>query len=185
MNLKSINPIEFRFYMTIFFTADQHFGHKNIIKFNNRPFSTIEEMDAELINRWNFVVKKKDIVYVLGDFAFQKPEEYLSKLNGNIIRIKGSHDHDIKEPYLIRLKPEGLLDEYGNQRIIILCHYSMRTWECSHYASWGLYGHSHNNLPPYGLSFDCGVDAWNYYPISLNQVAEKMATLKPIIDYRK
>jgi calcineurin-like phosphoesterase family protein len=171
--------------MTIFFTADQHFGHKNIIKLSNRPFSTIEEMDAELIERWNTVVNKSDTVYILGDFAFKTPEVYLAKLNGNHIRVKGSHDHDIREPYLIRLKPQGLLDEYGNQRIIVLCHYSMRTWEKSHYASFCLFGHSHGNLPSYGLSFDVGVDCWNYYPISLDEVEKQMSKLKPIVDYRK
>ena len=80
--------------------------------------------------------------------------------------------------------PENLFDEYRNPISITLCHYAMRSWERSHYATWHLYGHHHGKLPPYGLSFDVGVDCWNFYPVSLDQVKEKMATLKPIVDFR-
>ena len=51
----------------IFFTSDLHFGHENVLRFDNRPFQTIEEMDEELIRRWNAKVGKGDLVYVLGD----------------------------------------------------------------------------------------------------------------------
>lgn len=51
----------------VFFTSDLHFGHANVIRFDNRPFATVEEMDAELIRRWNDKVAKGDLVYVLGD----------------------------------------------------------------------------------------------------------------------
>jgi calcineurin-like phosphoesterase family protein len=170
--------------MTIYFTSDLHLGHKNVIRYSNRPFGSVEEMDEELIRRFNSIVKKNDTVYDLGDTYFKSPKLYEGRLNRKIIRIKGSHDHDIKEPRMLVIKPQGLLDEYGNQIVITLCHYSMRSWEMSHYASWHLYGHHHGTLEPYGLSFDVGVDCWNYYPISLEQVAEKMATLKPIVDFR-
>jgi calcineurin-like phosphoesterase family protein len=170
--------------MTIYFTSDLHLGHSNVIKYSNRPFASVEEMDEELIRCFNSVVKKGDMVYDLGDTYFKSPKLYEGRLNGTIIRIKGSHDHDIKEPRLLVIKPQGIVDEYGNQIVITLCHYSMRSWEMSHYASWHLYGHHHGTLEPYGLSFDVGVDCWNYYPISLKQVAEKMATLKPIVDFR-
>lgn len=170
--------------MTIYFTADMHLGHKNIIRFSNRPFKSIDEMDGKLINYFNSKVKPEDIVYDLGDFSFVNPNKYLNRLNGNIIRIKGSHDHDIKEPRMLVIKPDGLLDEYGNQISITLCHYAMRSWELSHYASWHLYGHHHGMLVPYGLSFDVGVDCWNFYPLSLEEVKKKMATLKPIVDFR-
>jgi calcineurin-like phosphoesterase family protein len=168
----------------IYFTADQHFGHKNIIKYANRPFISTDEMDEELIRRFNYKVKPEDIVYILGDFAFKQPEKYLERLNGHIFRIKGSHDSDMKQPYMLVIKPANLVDEYNNQRYIILCHYAMRVWETSHYGSFHLFGHSHGSLPPYGLSFDIGVDCWNYYPVSLEEVCEKMATLKPLVDFR-
>lgn len=170
----------------IYFTADTHFSHANILKYSNRPFRNVNEMDEAILFNINELVKEADTLYILGDFAFGSTNLYLNRINcKNIIRIKGSHDRDISQPYMLVIEPEGLLDEYGNQRSISLCHYAMRTWDKSHYASWHLYGHSHCNLEPYGLSFDVGVDCWDYKPISLLQVAEKMRTLKPIVDYRK
>jgi calcineurin-like phosphoesterase family protein len=171
--------------MTLYFTADMHLSHKKISSLSNRPFGSIEEMDEELIKRFNSRVSPGDTVYDLGDFCFTNPKKFAGRLNGNIIRIKGSHDHDIKEPFMLVIKPAGLLDEYGEQISITLCHYAMRSWEKSHYANWHLYGHHHGLLPPYGLSFDVGVDCWNYYPVSLEEVKQKMATLKPILDFRK
>ena len=52
----------------VFFTSDLHLGHANVITYDNRPFSSVEEMDEELIRRWNAKVGKGDVVYVLGDF---------------------------------------------------------------------------------------------------------------------
>lgn len=174
----------------IWFTADTHFGHSNIIKYSNRPFENIEDMDETLINNWNKVVTKNDVVYHLGDFCFRDFKKYFSRLNGkNIFIIKGSHDKGISQYIdstdLITIKPDKLLDEYGNNISITLCHYSMRSWYLSHYASWHLFGHHHGNLEPLGLSFDVGVDCWDYFPISLEEVKYKMSTLKPIIDFRK
>lgn len=171
--------------MTIFFTSDLHLGHKKVISLSNRPFASVEEMDEELITRFNSRVGPHDTVYDLGDTYFKNPKNYAGRLNGNIIRIKGSHDHDIKEPYMLVITPNNLVDEYGEKISITLCHYAMRSWEKSHYASWHLYGHHHGLLESYGLSFDIGVDCWNYYPLSLEEVKEKMSTLKPIVDFRK
>ena len=54
----------------IFFTSDTHFWHVNIIKYCNRPFETIEEMNETIIEKWNSKISKDDIVFNLGDFAF-------------------------------------------------------------------------------------------------------------------
>lgn len=58
--------------MKVFFTGDLHFGHENVLKFDNRPFTTVEEMDAELIRRWNNKVSNEDLVYVLGDMIWRQ-----------------------------------------------------------------------------------------------------------------
>ena len=80
----------------IFFTGDLHFGHANVIAFDNRPFKTVEEMDAELIRRWNNKVGKGDLTYVLGDMIWKARNddapELIKSLNGQIILIKGNHD---------------------------------------------------------------------------------------------
>lgn len=173
--------------MTIFFTSDLHLGHKNIIKYSNRPFSSIDEMDSTIINNYNSVVKQGDTVYDLGDFSFRNPKYYLDRFVVQPIRIKGSHDHDLKDnaPRMLVLQLKDLVvlsEQLVYAMSITLCHYAMRSWEQSHYGTWHLFGHHHGMLPPYGLSFDVGVDCWEFFPVSLDQVKEKMATLKPIVN---
>ena len=57
-----------------FYIADMHFGHKNIIRYDNRPFGSVEEMDKALIQLWNETVGSDDIVYILGDFSWYKED---------------------------------------------------------------------------------------------------------------
>lgn len=77
----------------IFFTSDHHFGHTNIIKFCNRPFNSVDEMDNELIKKWNEKISKEDEVYHLGDFALSSNErfkEIADQLNGTSSFINGN-----------------------------------------------------------------------------------------------
>ena len=71
----------------IYFTSDLHFGHENVIRFDNRPFETVDEMDAELIRRWNAKVDRGDLVYVLGDMIW-----------------KTKNDEDICQSFAVQLK---------------------------------------------------------------------------------
>jgi calcineurin-like phosphoesterase family protein len=180
----------------VWFTADQHFGHANIIKYCGRPFKTLEEMDAGMAGLWNGVVGIDDIVYHLGDFALgdvHRAAHYFSQLNGQIKVVPGSHDgrwlsgfsadvtgragHPVEIlPPLVSLE----LPELGGgnwPQVVVLCHYAMRVWDRSHYGAWHLYGHSHGNLPGLGKSFDVGVDCTDFTPLSLERVAEKMRAL--------
>jgi calcineurin-like phosphoesterase family protein len=179
--------------MTLFFTADTHFGHTNIIKYCNRPFETIEEMNYELIKRWNSKVTSGDTVFHLGDFCFGSNncdfDKYFSQLNGNIVWIKGNHD-DLawNNRQKFQTFSSGYYEVKINKQAIILCHYAMRVWNKFHFGSWHLFGHSHGTLPDdlNSLSFDCGVDTNNFYPYSLEDVKEKMnnKTFVPIIKER-
>jgi calcineurin-like phosphoesterase family protein len=74
----------------IFVTADLHLNHCNIIKYCNRPFKTVEEMNKTLINNWNSKVTKEDVVFHLGDFCFGPYKEFERKLNGKIVYITKS-----------------------------------------------------------------------------------------------
>ena len=58
--------------MDIWFTSDSHFGHRNIITYSSRPFSSVEEMDETLIQNWNSVVKPNDLIFNLGDVFFSQ-----------------------------------------------------------------------------------------------------------------
>lgn len=89
--------------INVFFIADLHFGHKNIIGFNRPQFKDVFEMNDTLVENWNKVVKPKDVVYVLGDVAFGKYNlHYMCQLNGRKHLVLGNHDvYAIKEytPY--------------------------------------------------------------------------------------
>lgn len=173
--------------MTTFFTSDTHFGHANIIEYCNRPFYDVEEMDTEMIERWNSVVSMDDTVYHLGDFTLDNEHRffrYANSLNGNINIIPGSHDHSWIDKFQFgfrfqRLPPLVSIEfpEIRNgtyPQVIVLCHYSMQTWDRAHFGTWHLFGHSHGTLKGIGLSFDVGVDCHNFTPISLEQVAALM-----------
>lgn len=167
------------------FVSDLHFGHKNILKYSNRPFANFEEMDDALVNNWNSVVAPGDTVFSLGDFSM-KPIGYvkgiLSRLNGNIHMITGNHDEEIQKKSKTLLE-EGFVKEITSYKeitiggqFICLFHYGMRVWNKSHYGSWLLYGHSHGNLPPYGKSVDVGVDSdavlgrKEYRPLTFDEI---------------
>ena len=83
-----------------FFTADEHYGHANIIRYCNRPFTSVDQMDAEIIRRHNEIVGPKDVVIHAGDFTLSKKplaENYIRQLNGTHIFLKGSHDYWLKK----------------------------------------------------------------------------------------
>jgi calcineurin-like phosphoesterase family protein len=175
----------------IFFTSDTHFSHENIIAYDKRPFSSIEEHDSELIRRWNEVVLPGDIVYHLGDFCWGKAPHWhrvLDQLKGQIFLIRGSHDGVVRKPgvrerfelvsdltYVSIPDPQNPQQNENCKIYIQLCHYAMRVWRNSGYGSWHLYGHSHGSLAERSVyAFDVGVTEHNYQPISLDRVKEIM-----------
>ena len=90
--------------MKRYLIADTHFGHKNIISYENRPFKNVQEMDETLIRLWNEVVDYDDLVYVLGDFTLSRRKEVISnlvnRLNGRKILIMGNHDTRKPKDYI-------------------------------------------------------------------------------------
>jgi len=155
------------------FTADEHYGHVKIIKYSDRPFGSIEDMDECLISNHNSIVDKNDITVHAGDFCLLNKKEdvykkYINRLNGNHVMLVGSHDHwqSGSGRYIWRKRIEG--------QLIIVCHYAMRVWECSHYNSWHLFGHSHCRLEGIGKSFDIGVDCHGYQPWSWDEIVAEM-----------
>lgn len=169
--------------MTLFFTSDHHFWHNNIIQYCNRPFSSVTEMNEILIERWNNVIKKGDVVYYLGDFSFSKPDmvkPIIEKLNGTKIFLPGNHDSawfGKLEQSRNLLFVESIHQISHMSQKVVLCHYAMRSWDRSHHGAWHLFGHHHGSMPPYGKSFDVGVDTHVFYPYSWDEIAEKMKSL--------
>lgn len=158
------------------FTADEHYCHKNIMKYCDRPFESTEEMDEHFIKVHNDVVDINDEVVHVGDFTLQsKPWAVyiLRYLRGNHRFIRGSHDYWLKREQ----KQEGIWRRkiYGQQ--VVCCHYAMRVWPLSHHGSWNLHGHSHGNLEPFKNQLDVGVDnakklLGEYRPFSFDEVKE-------------
>ena len=176
--------------MAIFFTADTHLGHANIIKHCRRPFADVEAMDTAIIERINARVGPDDWLYHLGDFSFRggDPAAYRARVRcRNMVLILGNHDPCFADgtarPEFASLfkavhnllKVTVQID--GRSQIVVLCHYAMRVWDRSHHGTWHLYGHSHGSLPdnPHALSWDVGVDANDFSPLSVPQVAEIMS----------
>lgn len=174
------------------FISDTHFGHANIIKYSNRPFQDVDQMNEWMIEEWNKRVQKNDDIYHLGDFAFLRPEpmeKLLKRLMGRKHLILGNHDKWIIDNWNWLLE-QGLFESIQYYREIraggkklILFHYGQRVWNGSHHGSIHLYGHSHGSLPPHGLSVDAGVDCkeitTDYRPVHLNEVLDYMSKRTP------
>jgi len=170
--------------MNIFFTADSHFFHKNIISYCQRPFKSVEEMHKVLIENWNKVVGRNDLVYHLGDFGMgniSDLQKLREKLNGQIVLIAGGHDKAIVADLIASdymfLKIRHLLTLQTSIGKIVLCHYPLRVWDCSHYNSYHLFGHCHGSQKTWGKSYDVGVDTNNFTPLSLSEISNIMKDL--------
>ena len=131
------------------YIADLHFGHSNIIRFDKRPFSSIEEMNETLINNWNKKVKSNDTTYILGDFCWGKEPEWISilnRLNGNKVLIRGNHDlkqmsRTLKDKFLY-IKDRHEISDCGKK--IIMSHYPELAYKSSYNSNvFMLHGHVH------------------------------------------
>lgn len=188
-----------------FFTSDNHFGHERVIQFDGRPFSSVEEMDAEMIRRWNAKVGKGDLVYVLGDMIWKTRSDeapnLIKSLNGQIILIKGNHDrflHNAKAKNALA----GIKDyddicvtlEDGTKRRCILSHYFIPMYNGHRYQAIHLHGHSHftdeadievdiaERLNKQGFHteiYNVGCMYWNYEPVTLDEIIAHGKTVRP------
>ncbi len=171
-------------------------GHFNIIGLCQRPFGSVEEMENAIVERHNAVVGPEDVVYDLGDFAFRCSAEHavecLRRLNGRRTILWGNHDkalrQALKRGLLDDLLESGRLSFIGDpdphlqtgfqvvveNQWIVLAHYAQRTWQGAFRGAWHLYGHSHGNLPAFKKSMDVGVDAWDFRPLSFEQIRDHM-----------
>lgn len=177
--------------MKIFFTSDTHFDDEYAIQYFNRPFKSVDEMNAFMVERWNRVVAENDTVYHLGDFTLDDIAHFtkwVRQLNGNVKILPGSHDQPWLKDFVASEKVQVISPlvsvEFSeirmgeNPQVIVLCHYSMQVWDRSNQGSWHLFGHSHGKLKGIGLSFDVGVDCTEFTPLSLEEAASRMARLK-------
>jgi calcineurin-like phosphoesterase family protein len=191
--------------MAVWFTADTHLGHANIVRFCSRPFlspreqellaelgphgkwrvsaETLAHHDTALLANINACVQPEDTLWIVGDFCWGGLPEALRYRRRILCRtvhlIWGNHDQ--------RSIASAFQQTYEQTHITVegvdlfLNHYPMRTWYKSFHGSWSVYGHVHGRLQAEDqrdvsrLTRDVGVDACGYRPISFGELAEYMA----------
>lgn len=153
-----------------FYIADTHFSHTNIISHCSRPYQSAEDMDEDMVRRWNAVVRPDDVIYHLGDFSFElgnakRVRDIFSRLNGRKHLVLGNHDvvrdgavHPTIAGLAWAVPPTYALETRDGGQRVYLSHYAHRVWPAHHHGAWHFYGHSHGGLPSLGRSRDVGVD---------------------------
>ncbi len=178
--------------MARYFTSDLHFGHENIIRYSGRPFGSVEEMNQQLVARWNATVGADDEVWVLGDVALGKTHEtleFVRALTGRKVLVTGNHDRCWPGHGAKAERWEAIYRDAGFAEIR---HGTIRTALdgadviCNHFPYRGdshdedrhrgqrpvdaglplIHGHVHERWQVNGRQFNVGVDVWDYRPVS-------------------
>lgn len=174
----------------IYFTSDLHFGHDRQFIYKPRGFSSIQEHDEALIERWNSIVTSEDEVYILGDLMLKDNIhgiECLKRLNGKKYFIRGNHDTDTRiDLYMdsycgnISYLGDAITMKYKGYHFY-LSHYPTLTGnlekESLKRMTCNLYGHTHQKVNFYEdrpYMYHVGVDSHNCYPVSIDQIIEDM-----------
>lgn len=172
----------------VWFTADLHFGHESVITMQNRPFHDAKEMNDVLIHHLNEMVKDDDILYILGDVSHhispQETAQLVKRIHGHKYLLLGNHDvtgnPEVSQYDSSLFEWSGYylkINTYGMN--IIMMHYPLLTWAKRSAGSIMLHGHIHST-PSYNQKnieegirrYDVGVDANNYYPVSILTIQE-------------
>jgi len=155
------------------FTADTHFGHAKTIKYCGRPFKNIERMNEVLINNWNKRVSKNDTVIFLGDFCFRQKNKvnwYIDHLNGNIVFIKGNHDHNNS----LNTRIESLVVHFPKQDVF--CTHRPEDYSNSYFLN--LIAHIHDKWKIRKIYnsylLNVGVDQWKFHPINIQEILKAL-----------
>ncbi len=174
----------------IFYTSDLHFGHKNVIKFSNRPYKDSIDMETKLIENWNKKVALEDTVYILGDMFYGKSDycKVLDSLKGKKILVKGNHEQWIEryrelEEYFEEITDYKIITD--NERKVVLFHFPILDWNHKYHNSYHVYGHVHNiqnidTLVMYNQinALNAGVDVNSYEPCTLEELIKNKEKYK-------
>lgn len=174
-----------------FYISDLHFGHRNVIGFDHRPFMDVDDMDRCLIQLWNGRVQPEDTVYVLGDFCYKSeraPEWYLRQLRGHKILIIGNHDgRTLENPkamhYFEDVSP--MMHVTDGDKQICLCHFPIAEWNGYMHGSWHIYGHIHSKkdetyqfMRTRERALNAGCMINNYTPATINELIRNNLTFQ-------
>lgn len=184
----------------IYFTSDWHLGHRNIIDYCNRPFSSVEEMNETIIDNMNSIANEEDQLIVVGDICMGKIGEtlpLLDRINAMIYLVPGNHDrvHPMNKPKTLRrFVPEYLkYMNIGNTHSNIwgsfnVCHfpYTGDSQDADRYEEWRMpqsstpivCGHVHDAWKIKDNQINVGVDAWDFMPVSIETIDEIVKEMK-------
>ena len=171
----------------IWVTSDTNFNHANIIKYCNRPFSSVEEMNETIIANWNKVVSKDDTIYHLGDFALGDKSlipDFLERLNGYKEFLMGNHDNS---NIMLEMCKQGLIENISwedvikvGKKTIILNHFPFGSLPdpATNCPIIQLHGHVHSTPDKpwnyFDNQYDVGVDNNNFTPVNLAELLDKI-----------
>lgn len=177
-----------------YFSSDHHFDHRKIIEYSDRPFADVDEMNEQMITRWNDTVGVDDDVWLLGDLSLgsiRRMVDFVSRLNGRKRLIPGNHDPAWKGHRKQRTAPyyeAGIVEIVDSAEftiageLVVASHfpYYPDTHDWPGYdpyrptdtGGWLLHGHIHEKWRQNGKQINVGVDAWDYRPVHIDQIAE-------------
>lgn len=133
-----------------YYISDLHFGHAGIIRFDNRPFADVRQMEEEIVKRWNARVTPQDTVYIIGDFCWLTANEWiriLGRLKGQKVLIRGNHDLSSITGRLAKMFSDvkDYKEIHDNGRRVCMCHFPILLYKHSHNPNtYMLCGHVHN-----------------------------------------
>ena len=178
--------------MTHWYTADLHLGHEGILRFCNRPFASVGEMDAALIDNLWSCVQPDDVLWVVGDFAHGPKAKDIRWLERTFAKLPGAEkhlvvgNHDPEETQMLpwtSVSRLALVDDPSTdaaaRRPLVLCHYPMMTWEGARKGALHLFGHVHDAWSGARGAVNVGVDQWDFHPVRIEDVARRAAKLAP------
>ena len=168
----------------IYVTSDQHFSHPKgrIIEYCNRPYANVDEMDADMIDKWNSVVTDEDEVYHLGDFclsSLDRQQSVFQALRGRKYLVLGNHDGSKfrMEKVGFEVVAKAMDLHYKGQFIYMVLNPDHYQNILRRHHDIVLYGHQHNTPSEKHGNMDgwvnCCVENWNYTPVLLDTLIEK------------
>lgn len=172
----------------IWLTSDLHLSHQREFIYRPRGFESVEEMNEQIISRWNTLVKPKDEVYILGDVMLgdnAKGMAAIAELNGRLHLIRGNHDTDTR---INLFKDCGQFIEICDAKYLKYgkCHFYMTHYPCLTgnlqkesltQMTLNLHGHTHaQKMFFYDLPYcyNVGVDAHSCFPVSIDEIIKNM-----------
>ena len=164
----------------IYYTADPHYGHANVIKHAKRPFADVHAMDAAMIAATQAVVTAKDDLWIVGDFAWSEEagRRAFAQLPGRKHFIQGNHDRPwVRKLGWASFHDRDIVEVRDNGTVFVLCHYPLITWNKIRHGVIHLFGHVHNNWEGNSKAINVGVDQWGFAPTTKDAILGRLPTL--------